>query len=419
MRRRWLTLGVASIGSVLFVGGCLTPDFEFGDPPVADGGGAPPLPAHCSNGNVDTSEGETDQDCGGPCDPCDDGKICLVNRDCSSSNCSEGVCLREGTCEDGLANGGESDEDCGAVCTGQLCDDGKKCGSGADCESQICKSGICQVPTCTDKKQNGDETDVDCGPSCPCALGRRCGEASDCADEGAVCNEVCQLPLEVVDRKNLAWDTLNNGGLPATLVLNPAGAAVGHRALLVLVTAYQSEDAVPVRVRYGNKDLTLVSGSENNDITELFAGTYYLNECELADASGTTLSVQMSGTQWRGVTFDALYVENAGQDFETGTAASDGGASQISLESSIGSLDWFFGAAISPGGSILSVAPTSPTPNDSKTLNVNNELNSAGTLFGPLAKATETFTWQASGSERKAATGLRLTNAAAPPAACP
>jgi hypothetical protein len=46
----------------------------------------------CSNGIKDGQE--TDTDCGGPdCFPCADGKRCLVNSDCISNNCQNGLGL--------------------------------------------------------------------------------------------------------------------------------------------------------------------------------------------------------------------------------------------------------------------------------------------------------------------------------------
>jgi hypothetical protein len=45
-------------------------------------GGQPPT---CSDDK--RSVGETDVDCGGMCDPCEDGLACKVDRDCASEHC--------------------------------------------------------------------------------------------------------------------------------------------------------------------------------------------------------------------------------------------------------------------------------------------------------------------------------------------
>ena len=35
---------------------------------------------------------ESDVDCGGPCDPCINGKKCRDNSDCQSNLCEQGIC---------------------------------------------------------------------------------------------------------------------------------------------------------------------------------------------------------------------------------------------------------------------------------------------------------------------------------------
>jgi hypothetical protein len=46
----------------------------------------------CRDGIKDGQE--TDVDCGGPvCNPCQNGKNCLINRDCVSGKCQSGKCL--------------------------------------------------------------------------------------------------------------------------------------------------------------------------------------------------------------------------------------------------------------------------------------------------------------------------------------
>lgn len=48
---------------------------------------------HCSNGSKD--EDETDVDCGGSCGACAKGKVCKVESDCKSFECTDGKCTGE------------------------------------------------------------------------------------------------------------------------------------------------------------------------------------------------------------------------------------------------------------------------------------------------------------------------------------
>ena len=141
------------------------------------------------------NQGETDVDCGGPttCNRCAAGKVCNANGDCQSSACQSGVCLAQATCTDGLADGTETDVDCGGMNLCPRCADGKTCGNPGDCQNSVCTSNVCQAPTCTDAVRNDGETDVDCGGTnaCPrCASGGQCSGGSDCQSgicSGGVC----------------------------------------------------------------------------------------------------------------------------------------------------------------------------------------------------------------------------------------
>jgi hypothetical protein len=65
---------------------------------------------------------------------------------------------------DGIANGDETDVDCGGACG--ACADGAACAIASDCASNVCAS-TCQTPTCSDGVWNGAEIGLDCGGSCP------------------------------------------------------------------------------------------------------------------------------------------------------------------------------------------------------------------------------------------------------------
>jgi alpha-tubulin suppressor-like RCC1 family protein len=74
----------------------------------------------------------------------------------------------------------------------------KACNGATDCQSMLCTSQVCQVPTCADNVKNGGEGDVDCGgASCPkCAAGESCGSNADCVSEacnGAKCLGILQI----------------------------------------------------------------------------------------------------------------------------------------------------------------------------------------------------------------------------------
>ncbi len=181
----------------------------------SDGGKFPPRPAVIIASCEDNIQnyGETDIDCGGPCDPCDDGQMCSNKTDCKSLNCVRGICSQP-SCTDGYKNQDETDTDCGGTCP--PCKDTKKCKKNTDCLSGNCDGGICkpkeqsciQGPTCTDQIRNQDETDVDCGASCKqCFDGNRCKIDSDCTSDYCF-KGICRTPS--------CNDTIQNQGETGT-----------------------------------------------------------------------------------------------------------------------------------------------------------------------------------------------------------
>ncbi len=96
------------------------------------------------------------------------------------------------SCSDQIADGSETDVDCGGNCP--PCTSGAKCAEDSDCQSQTCHAAVCVIPSCTDGFIDGDETASDCGGSCPsCALGVTCVHGSDCSS-GACIDAVCAVP---------------------------------------------------------------------------------------------------------------------------------------------------------------------------------------------------------------------------------
>lgn len=120
-------------------------------------------PEQCSNGVKDGDE--TDEDCGGQCDGCDEGSMCINDEDCLSKNCDNEVC-QEATCFDQIINNYETDVDCGGgVCV--ECMEGQMCVFDNDCYTNYCAGHVCTTPTCSDNVQNGFEEGIDCGGNCP------------------------------------------------------------------------------------------------------------------------------------------------------------------------------------------------------------------------------------------------------------
>jgi hypothetical protein len=143
----------------------------------------------CEDGML--NQDETDIDCGGVvCPACIDGQACLVDEDCTSTVCTEGVCAMP-ACDDLKPNGVETDVDCGGPDC-EPCADNLACLVGTDCESQSCVANICEAATCVDEVKNGAESDIDCGgPECdPCPDGGACLMDLDC-NSGVCTVDIC------------------------------------------------------------------------------------------------------------------------------------------------------------------------------------------------------------------------------------
>jgi hypothetical protein len=91
---------------------------------------------------------ETDADCGGLCNKCYDTMLCKTGNDCLSTACSAtGQCIsaNQFKCTNGLKEDSEADIDCGGSCSNK-CINGKKCLINDDCLSTNCKDNLCKVP---------------------------------------------------------------------------------------------------------------------------------------------------------------------------------------------------------------------------------------------------------------------------------
>ncbi len=172
------------------------------------------------------NQDETDVDCGGlACPTCEDNLACLVDADCTSNDCVNGICTAP-SCDDKAQNGAETDIDCGGPdCS--PCADELACLDPADCVSNICTNNICVAPACDDLAKNAAETDVDCGgPDCmTCADGGKCVANTDCAS-GVCTVDTCTGASCFDGLKNGAETEIDCGG-PAcapcklqTLIIN-------------------------------------------------------------------------------------------------------------------------------------------------------------------------------------------------------
>lgn len=182
----------------------------------------------CSNGERDGDE--TDVDCGGSCaDQCATGEVCDTGTDCLSGYChvSNSICVSD-HCSDGERNEGETDVDCGGAECGD-CATGAGCDVPADCLSGFCNAdtNVCVATHCEDGRANNGETDIDCGSVCApsyCSFGQGCSQANtlpgllhpgdvSCGDCGTrACSEagVCiqRLPSSCI---GAFYDELNDG----------------------------------------------------------------------------------------------------------------------------------------------------------------------------------------------------------------
>lgn len=158
----------------------------------------------CGSGAKDGDE--TDIDCGGSCEGCDDGKACLLNTDCSSNYCEANICKKP-ACDDNVTNGpygnAETDVDCGGYC-GATCGIDRPCSSSNDCASGFClpSEKKCALATCEDGYKNGNETGIDCGGECTGDCEDKDGDGIEDAWEEKYCNGDCN-PGDDIDKDGL------------------------------------------------------------------------------------------------------------------------------------------------------------------------------------------------------------------------
>lgn len=115
------------------------------------------------------------------------GAACTASAACASSQCVDGVCC-ESACT-GLCAACDLSGTAGScVHVGDGLDPDDECAGADACNG----AGACQ---CGDGLANGTESDVDCGGACtPCAFGDDCNGPADCESmrcEGGTCGALC------------------------------------------------------------------------------------------------------------------------------------------------------------------------------------------------------------------------------------
>jgi hypothetical protein len=120
----------------------------------------------CSDGTKDGAE--TDTDCGGGvCAPCSTSQGCLVDSDCATNKCSGSVCQEvPATCSNGHKDGSETDVDCGGTAC-PSCGDFAQCLVPSDCTSGECTAGVCPAVLSVQVHGNGEVTSSDGLIACP------------------------------------------------------------------------------------------------------------------------------------------------------------------------------------------------------------------------------------------------------------
>ena len=214
------------LAAAVLGGGCLQA-LGYEEPTLVaagTGGSGGGNAAHCSNGKNDGHE--TGVDCGGTCSPCKDGGGCKVGPDCESYVCGGGTCIAP-ACDDKAKNGDETDIDCGGM-TCSKCGLDQTCAMSDDCASATCTEMKC-ASTCADGLKGVGETAVDCGGPCsPCKNGDACTTGADCQSEickGGVCTD------------SHVWDEAFSGATTTDILLM-FGLAVGSSGNVAIVGGF-------------------------------------------------------------------------------------------------------------------------------------------------------------------------------------
>lgn len=178
------------------------------------GDGTPNEGEVCDDGN--TFACGCDVDCLRRGPGCAPGVACVLNQDCASNACDNGVCKGCGNglteselgevCDDGNADGcGTCNATCGAAAAVAGCRSGIGCNDPGVCASGSCENGFCRdvcgngiTETATEKcDDHNDRPCGSCNAACDgtgtgtCAAGIGCNAGTDCTS-GTCTNHLCQ-----------------------------------------------------------------------------------------------------------------------------------------------------------------------------------------------------------------------------------
>ena len=119
---------------------------------------------------------------------CIPNDYCCTNLDCPADG---QTCAANGECQCPVGQ-----RACGTKCIVSDPNSGTACCTDDDCSSKVCSRQlyVCLPPACGDGVANGNETDIDCGGGfCdPCLDGRSCVKNVDCVSN--YCNSTCNEP---------------------------------------------------------------------------------------------------------------------------------------------------------------------------------------------------------------------------------
>lgn len=152
-------------------------------------------PPTCDDG--ERNQGESDVDCGGPCDTCPEGHACKDSKDCASMACLAGkcvvpACLDDAACAglDGLCTLGACDPQ-SFTCVAAPAHEGDACDDGSPCSlSSSCQAGACapvELVDCSDF--DSPCTQGHCDPETGACLADDLANGSEC-DDGDSCTLV-------------------------------------------------------------------------------------------------------------------------------------------------------------------------------------------------------------------------------------
>ena len=268
---------------------------------------------NCSDSLINGNE--TDTDCGGRCDRCEDGQRCEIDSDCKSDFCTEQkLCGKEGgftpvegckgdqecagdetcdtdgscvSCHDQMKNGGETDVDCGGIMCSK-CGIGQACNANTDCATENCgTSGQCEekitepvIPdTCTNGQKDDNESDVDCGGSCgQCGQDRICNEDADCK----------------------SWKCVASSGSAEKVCAGDSCASAAEKEILINEVFTRPDEAKKMEHSDSNQMKFIELYNASNKRVSLNNLTLIVSQ------NGTTQNIQMKGCM-DGQTYRVLY----------------------------------------------------------------------------------------------------------------